>query len=301
MDQQRFDELTRAFAGGRSRRHILKLLGGLTAGAGVALAGRSVARAGEGCFDEGGECSVHEDCCGDLACLFGFCGDASICAGDGDPCGFAEPTSLSATVIVECCEGFVCSETSGTCEAEAPVCGEIGDDCAILNADLPACCGDLICDSETLTCVEATTDIPCETDDDCIAPASGNLPICCAGFCRDIECCIDDEDPNARCPEGTSCFEGICDPIVCGGEGDPCADSAECCGTLVCWESYCAVPVDDEDDPAPVTELPNTGSGTDADNAGGAGLIAGAALAAGAAAFLANKNRNARSAVNPSE
>ncbi len=74
----------------------------------------------------------------------------------------------------DCCDGFTCNETN-ICIALAE-CAAEGEGCA---AD-DQCCGDAIC---------------------------------CAGFCRSIECCIDEADPNARCPAGTSCFEGVCDPI----------------------------------------------------------------------------------------
>ena len=73
----------------------------------------------------------------------------------------------------------------------------------------------------------------CTTDDDC-----GTEEICCAGFCRPIECCIDDANPNARCPQGTSCFEGVCDPIGaqtgCTFEGGACSADAECCAGICC-------------------------------------------------------------------
>ncbi|MDP9368768.1 MAG: twin-arginine translocation signal domain-containing protein, partial [Chloroflexota bacterium] len=65
----------------------------------------------------------------------------------------------------------------------------------------------------------------CTTDDDCDAEE-----ICCAGACRAIECCIDEDDPNARCPEGTRCFEGVCDPVdgACTTDAE-CADDGICC------------------------------------------------------------------------
>lgn len=85
----------------------------------------------------------------------------------------------------------------------------------------------------------------CASDADCAEDE-----ICCAGTCRAIECCIDEADPNARCPEGTSCFEGICEPV-------------------------------DDDDDDDVTTLPETGVGP-----GSAGTTPpiGAILTAGAAA-----------------
>ncbi len=101
----------------------------------------------------------------------------------------------------------------------------------------------------------------CTTDDDC-----GAEEICCAGACREIECCIDEDDPNARCPAGTSCFEGVCDPVDNNDDDD---DNS-----------------DDDDDDDTVT-LPNTGSGA---ASAGKEVPMSAVLAAGAAAaFTARK------------
>lgn len=106
----------------------------------------------------------------------------------------------------------------------------------------------------------------CATDADC-----ADDEICCAEVCRAIECCIDEDDPNARCPKGTSCFEGVCDEV--GGTDD------------------------DDDDDAPT--LPSTGAGP--------GSVAkdastGAMLAAGAAAALAARKLLQRSGeAEPSE
>jgi LPXTG-motif cell wall-anchored protein len=157
----------------------------------------------------------------------------------------------------------------------------------------------------------------CTTDDDCLEDE-----ICCAGFCRAIECCIDDEDPNARCPEGTSCFEGVCDPLLGCGSDDDCAGDEICCegvcaaieccmgdadpnarcpeGTS-CFEGYCDELCDivgcgdgecccadgkscsSDCCETPIDVLPATGSGTTSD--GGAWVAA--AAVGGAAAYLA--------------
>jgi hypothetical protein len=138
----------------------------------------------------------------------------------------------------------------------------------------------------------------CTEDADCAGDA-----ICCAEACRSIECCIDEPDPNARCPEGTSCFEGVCDPLGTNGcstdagcpEGQICCEGAcheiECCiadadpnarcpeGTT-CFEGVC--------DPVGTgVDLPETGVGTATDSNGlwafgtaaaAAALVGGAAL-----------------------
>ncbi len=105
----------------------------------------------------------------------------------------------------------------------------------------------------------------CTTDDDC-----GTEEICCAGTCRAIECCIDEADPNARCPAGTSCFEGVCDPVDDNNDDDD--DNSD----------------GDDDDDTPT--LPNTGSGTASAGKAGKEVPMSAVLAAGAAAaFTARK------------
>lgn len=142
------------------------------------------------------------------------------------------------TATEDCCEGFVCGE-GGTCIAAAE-CAAEGESCA---ADEQCCAG-----------------------------------ICCAGFCRNIACCIDEADPNARCPEGTACFEGVCDPIGAetGGVTPTPAVGGQTGGG---------------------TALPTTGSGTGADG-GTPAWILGAAGAAGAAALLGGAARRREGAAN---
>ena len=105
----------------------------------------------------------------------------------------------------------------------------------------------LACDDENpcpgdYTCVEGVCQLDvqsCESDADCI-----DIGMCCAGVCRDMECCIDNPDPNATCPEGTSCFEGQCDPIL------GCGDDSECAGDEICCNDVCAAIeccIDEED------------------------------------------------------
>jgi hypothetical protein len=285
MDQQRFDDLTRAMAAGTTRRRALKVFGGLAAGIGAMRFADRSALAG-GCEEEGNACASEADCCQGLFCSNFVCSSAEICGVAGDPCPVDFSAGVRATLTPDCCTGFVCG-LGGVCVS---ICAEEGDGCETSDD----CCEDLVC-SEGVCVVPALCAEEggsCEGDADCCEG------ICCAGSCRNIECCIDEEDPNARCPEGTSCFEGICDEVICGGEGAACDDSSECCGELVCYKGTCAVPRDDDDDDhdgggehgggvrEPVTQLPSTGvAGED----GRDGLIAGAVLAAGTAALLAGK------------
>jgi LPXTG-motif cell wall-anchored protein len=107
--------------------------------------------------------------------------------------------------------------------------------------------------------------VGCGNDDECATDE-----ICCNGVCAAIECCIDEEDPNARCPEGTSCFEGYCD-VICEITG--CDDGECCCDDGTCSSYCCETPV----------VLPATGSGSTSE--GGAWVAA--AAVGGAAAYLA--------------
>lgn len=294
MDGQRFDDLTRMIGTGRSRRGVLKLIGGgfaVAIGVGSArnaLAGACIPEAGAcltddecctgfncdggfcaGCQPDGSNCEFDEDCCGLLVCASGTC--AETCGVTDDPCGLG----------VDCCVGFFCNGLA-VCEPSPFICGEVGEPC---KGDGTCCEGhfcndDALCQLIEQACTaEGET---CETDSECCEG------ICCGNACHNIECCIEDENPNDRCAEGETCFEGICETPMCTVEGDDCTSSAECCKDLVCIDGTCElddVP-DEEPDPEPVTNLPNTGVA--GDRSGLTGLM-GAGLAAGAAALLAGK------------
>lgn len=112
----------------------------------------------------------------------------------------------------------------------------------------------------------ALAQLGCGSDEQC-----AESEICCNGVCAAIQCCIDEADPNARCPEGTSCFEGYCDEL-CSYYG--CEDGACCCPDNSCSADCCNTPIN---------VLPATGSG--AESTGGAWVAA--AAVGGAAAYLA--------------
>lgn len=167
----------------------------------------------------GAECTTSDDCCGYLECAEGTCqqtcqflgetcadsaeccegtgvgcgkeGTCTLCAGDGDVCAGDG----------ECCDDLTCQ--SGTCQSPV-ACAADGEDCG----EDGDCCDDLICGDDSL-CVASA--VCAGEGEDCGADENCCDGICCGGACRAAECCIDDLDPNARCPEGTSCFEGICE------------------------------------------------------------------------------------------
>ncbi len=250
MEQQRFEDLTRGLAQARSRREVVKAVFGTLLAGGVIGAQRGGVLAQTPCTDDTA-CADTDICCG------GFCRELECCIEDADPnARCPEGTSCFEGVCDPIDEPVAC-ESDDTCsEGEiccAGACRAI--ECCIDDADPNARC------PEGTSCFEGVCDPidepgACSSDDEC-----GEGEICCAGGCHAIECCIDDDDPNARCPEGTSCFEGVCDPIETG-EGD---------GT-------------DGGSNPPVVSLPATGSGSaarDGSSMLGAILAGGAALAAG--------------------
>ena len=158
------------------------------------------------------------------------------------PCSDAEP----------CADGYICC--AGYCS---------GLECCIDNPDPNATC------PEGTSCFEGQCDpimLGCGSDEECAADE-----ICCAGVCAAIQCCIDEADPNARCPEGTTCFEGYCDS-PCDIRG--CADGQCCCDDGGCSAACCE---------SPIAVLPATGSGAAST---GSTWVA-AAAAGGVAAYLA--------------
>ena len=257
---------------------------------------------GECCFDE--ECAeviISEGTCLVPICSGGICGfirDHELC--DKDAC---------------CCENGSCSHEC--CED----CREFGEECGLIvngtnvasSSDQLDCCHGLVCCEmgNDHVCAECCGDFDCPKG-----------TICCAGVCREIECCIDDiltgGDPNARCPEGCTCFEGLCvdkDQNHCRfcADDKDCPDGKCCCKDGTCSHECCEKPVctHDKDCAAgtcccpdgtcshdccptrgttttspPIGTLPNTGAGPDTSDAS---WIAGAALAAGAAALLGSK------------
>ena len=95
MDAERFDDLTKALAGGATRRRALRLAGGGLAGALLAAAGL---RNRAGAQGAGGEQPEFTYCYNGEAAGPAFDTGISIPKGDGKPCGGPG----------ECREGQIC-------------------------------------------------------------------------------------------------------------------------------------------------------------------------------------------------
>jgi hypothetical protein len=302
MDGQRFDEVARLFGSGASRRSVLKGLTGALIGVSGIAGHRSLASATVACAAEDEACaggdgeSTLPDCCGVLICKHaegeeGVC--VSICGGAGDPC----------TELLDCCApDYFCNSETSQCQAAAADC-ETDEDCGegticcgygggTGNAGCVAweCCGEGDadhCDAGEACTAAGVCEVAapeCETDTDCVLQQGDDddtAAICCAGVCRQIECCIDDVltggNPNDRCDAGEVCFEGQC-VFVCKGDAD-CASGTCCCPDGTCSSSCC------EGAEAPVA-LPSTGVG---DGESGLSGVLGAGMLAAGAAYLAGK------------
>lgn len=301
MDGSRFDDLAKLVSVGAPRRSVLKGLLGAFVGMGAAGALRSTALAGLTCTVDS-DCGTGEICCaageggadGSFCSVEGICislckglGEGEACVADGECCtGICcegtcqsieccvadEETNLRCAEGTTCFEGICISLCDGQGEGEA--CAADGDCCTGI------CCGGACRDTECCiddtdpnarcakgsSCFEGICVVDCDSGGEgeaCSEDADCCAGICCEGACHDIECCIADEDPNARCPDGTSCFEGVCDAVDSGGE----------------------VPVLEPETDVPTT-LPNTGIG---DGNGDMNGLLGLGLAAGVAALIAAK------------
>lgn len=287
MDGTRFDALTRLMGVGAPRRRVLKGLLGLAVGAGAAVSIRPSAQAGNVCTIVDPTCPSGQVCClveGTGICTIGECcgaTDLGSC-GPGESCDPETLTCVTNCVVDgEVCElSLDCCDPRAVCENSVCVvnCLPPGDACT---SDVE-CCNGLCCDG---LCEDAVccTDADCGTSEVCSAgncvcsiTADGETcdadadccsNVCCGGTCQFVQCCMEDEDPNARCPEGSTCFEGICD----AGE--------ETGGDIPVLE-----PGTDGSDN--ITTLPNTGIGNGSETGNG---VIGLGVAAGAAALLASR------------
>lgn len=156
MDGQKFDTLTRALAGGTSRRSLLKLFGGATV---AGVAGVTVARplgvvAQDDCPGDGtpGSCCFSADDCDTEFCVIqGDVGAAGICActssGLGEPwlgCGCTTGT------MDPCGDSNLLCCATGDTDGGPGICGE--------SCDAPEGCSELqtMCE-DTNCCAEGTT------------------------------------------------------------------------------------------------------------------------------------------------
>jgi hypothetical protein len=210
MDGQRFDELARRIAVGRSRRTVLRnVAGGLITLAGVSVGSRPTRAA---------TCSSDGDCTGCEACIDGVC--TLTCIGSQVCCQVE-----AAFACADCC-------SDGDC-AEGQVCADgacVVPPCAT-DADCPSC---KTCNADTGVCVGG-----CEPGEQCCAGV-------CAGCCHDSDCGFSDDYncvngvcvPQTCAGEYDSCHSFCCWGLICVSDGLYCARYAcqtddDCAGVYI--------------------------------------------------------------------
>jgi len=251
VDEQRFDDLARALAGGASRRRIVK---GMMAGLAGALlgSGRGRAARAQQTVALGGQCSAF--------------GANAECSQAGTPAG-GVPVICSDNGVLRDGTFNCCRNAGGVCSADFQCCGA-------------ALCANGICGGG------GTTGLPlgsqCTATSQC-SQAGGAVVCGDNGFLRDgaTNCCRNEGGVctgEAGCCGALPCVNGVCGgtaasglppgalctasaecsqsggPTVCGGngvandgalnccraEGGACANAAACCGGLSCTNGVCS-------------------------------------------------------------
>lgn len=218
MDQNRFDDLTRALASSTSRRQALKLLGG---GLLAALVPGSV-------FAKGGG---NSDCAKFCASTFGAntraagqcTADAAKGKGLCKQCGSANPSSICCTRNAN----GVCSSYSGA-HCACPT----GQTC--VNGTCT-----VVCPSDTTLCNGACVDT---TSDG--ANCGGCGITCSVGHCNNSHCCQDSVGSNATCSESLPCCGGECQDGHCclPPGGATCHGNDQCCSGFCQEDGVCGCP-----------------------------------------------------------
>lgn len=217
MDERQFDTLARVVARSGSRRGILRGL----AGAGALLAARRDAREaaahhgklgpGDSCrtdaqclaadaplicadngftFDgplncctyEGSRCGFDQGCCGEAACVDGFCASTPVSSGPGDPCQdssrcVAADTALTCEYNGRTDDYRCCAYEGGRCGWDGGCCGWLRcTDNGFCTSDPPSGCDGEGCDCDFhdpnacapgLVCCAVQSDFICATWANC--------------------------------------------------------------------------------------------------------------------------------------
>ena len=207
MDGNRFDQLTRVLAEGRTRRSTLKaIVGTVVGGLSGLLSATDVL--GASCRKPAEVCRKNSDCCsnkcsapdrtGRSRCL---CETSANCPKPGSACKAATCTNGVCGEVSVCTNGQICNH-GGCCTPEAPevtclsACGSVSNNCG-----QPVDCGPC-CSVDGHTCTQST------------------------------ECC-----------SGSSCQSELCAPLKEFGE--ECTAFSDCMPELGCWTGQCLECEDD--------------------------------------------------------
>jgi hypothetical protein len=269
MDETRFDELTRVFASGATRRTVLRgMVAALAATVGLHTAARAAAvkrKPGEVCRKTG-ECVEGASCVKDetgrsrCTCrpAWTLCNESCVQTPEDvnncGACGNVCPASADSTKMAVCNQG-----TCGiACAAGYEPCGElcIPNDGCCTHADCNdgKACTVSLCGPESHTCTHipiTANCVECGSDGDCgggscchgrCCPAGAGCqqaatgePICCPN-CPGGSCC-DDIIYSTQCIPGDGCYidyqigEARCFPAT---TQEPCTSCLGYCSTHTC-------------------------------------------------------------------
>jgi hypothetical protein len=242
----------------------------------------------EVCYD--GDCCIAEDCppqeCQIPGCpaelhqcvYQSLCTQPDVCCPVLDGADFCyDPNEGECCTVEDCLQVMVSNETCLEVACVEALCVWTPDNA---NCDEGTCC----CEQEGICSADCCPpvckdDKDCDKDECCCKDGTCSHD-CCPPVCKDDHDCGKDE---CCCKDG-SCSSKCCGVPPCKSDAD-CPQGACCCKDGTCSIGCCDKP---DDDTPEIDTLPNTGTGPGED---AAGWIAGAALAAGAAALLSVKTR----------
>jgi hypothetical protein len=244
MEEQRFDELTRALARPTSRRQMLKVLGAAIFGgwAAARAAPRVLATSGT-CATEGKSCAA-EHCCQGLTCLqYGSNATLKACCTNNLVCG-----SKCCPALASCSGGHcVCPAGLTACPNPAPF-----GMCVNTQTDVNNCgsCG-TVCGTGIFCCGGVCTTCPAGgfcLGTTCVCPPqtlSCNGQCLCG--CGPTDTCDSCEAPV--CPSGSTCISGVCYAATCqaGVTGVFCGSSVTSgcvCGVTTVGNPMCVTQPD---------------------------------------------------------
>lgn len=153
------------------------------------------------CAEDGVSPAGDGNCEGGLVCTAGTCSDSTDTGGEGQPC----------TPRGTCDTGNLCDHTSNTCTPTPDDCGR----------DMMMCC-----------------------DTGASAQSCDGAEHCQFGMCSmcqgpSLTCLLGGILPGQTCCNGSVCRPAPLVPRCCVGADQPCTNSLDCCGFMMCRDGMC--------------------------------------------------------------
>ena len=218
MDDSRFDELTRKFGQGWTRRRALKTIAGGVAGlfAGSAAFNVASARTLTICHASGDEATPYESMTIEQT-------EFNLHARHGD------------FMRVECCADGECASLAGMCSSGACENGY----CVQLPQPAGTACGGDACLEQgscdgAMTCVDADIPVVCEPIDECHLVDGCDPVTGCVQIANEGASCTPDETHDGVCDAA-----GICQPILICTAAPTCSENSDCLDGDTCVNGGC--------------------------------------------------------------